>query len=99
MFSGAASGVYVEQGWKNLEHLSKKTENSNETSAVKEVTMETEENKVVPIEDDDVELVEVAKDESKMGVNENKAQELKYTATNEQLLESPTVVFFIKLPC
>ena len=60
VFNGIAGGVYVEQGWRNLEDLSQTFDESS-----KEVATETDVNEQAPL-NDDVEIVGESKDESKM---------------------------------
>ena len=60
VFNGIAVGVYVEQGWRNLEDLSQTFDKSS-----KEVAMETDGNEQAPFADD-VKIVSETKDERKM---------------------------------
>ena len=60
VFNGIAVGVYVEQGWRNLEDLSQTFDESS-----KEVSMETDGSKQAPF-DGDVEIVGETKEERKM---------------------------------
>ncbi len=60
MFNGAATGVFVEQGWWNLENHSKPAD------GIKEVTIETDNKLTAPESESDIEMVGEAKVENKM---------------------------------
>ncbi|KAL9979827.1 hypothetical protein ACROYT_G017544 [Oculina patagonica] len=60
VFNGAATGVFVEQGWWNLENHSKNAD------GIEEVTMETDNKQTAHESDSDIEMVGEAKVENKM---------------------------------
>lgn len=60
MFNGAAAGVFVEQGWWNLENHSKTAD------SIEEVTTETDNKQTTREGDSDIEMVGEANVENKM---------------------------------
>ena len=70
VFNGVAAGVYVEQGWRNLEDLSRTAEEaskeSKEDGGMEEASVETDHKQTAHENDSAIEIVEETKDENKM---------------------------------